>query len=268
VAAQDRERIDVLLVERGLADTRAKAQALVLAGDVSTCGTRIDKPGQRVPRDADLNVRAGRRWVGRGAEKIGPALDAFGLNPTGKRVLDVGASTGGFTQLVLERGATEVLALDVGRGQLDWKLRSDPRVRVLEGINARHLRPDLLPAVPDWAVVDVSFISLELVLPPVAACLAREGTIVALVKPQFEVGKGQVGKGGIVRERRLHREVLERLVGFVAENGLTCLGVCRAGLPGATGNQEYFIRLTHRGDVTPPDPAAWILAAVGTENGS
>jgi 23S rRNA (cytidine1920-2'-O)/16S rRNA (cytidine1409-2'-O)-methyltransferase len=243
VPARDRERIDVLLVERGLAETRAKAQAMVLAGEVSSAGTRIDKPGRQLPRDAEIEVKPRRRWVGRGAEKIGPALDAFGLNPSGLRVLDVGASTGGFTQLVLERGAAEVLALDVGRGQLDWRLRSDPRVRVLEGINARHLTPDLLPDVPDWAVVDVSFISLELVLPPVAACLGREGTIVALVKPQFEVGKGQVGKGGIVRDRALHDAVLERLTDFVQTRGWRCLGVCPAGLPGAGGNQEYFIHV-------------------------
>jgi 23S rRNA (cytidine1920-2'-O)/16S rRNA (cytidine1409-2'-O)-methyltransferase len=268
VPRQDRERIDVLLVERGLAETRAKAQALVLSGDVSSAGTRIDKPGQRIPREAEVCVKPGRRWVGRGAEKIGPALDAFGLDPSGLRILDVGASTGGFTQLVLERGAAEVLALDVGRGQLDWILRSDPRVRPLEGINARHLTSDMLPAVPDWAVIDVSFISLELVLPPVAACLAREGTIVALVKPQFEVGKGQVGKGGIVRDRDLHREVLGRLVEFVSARDWTCRGICPAGLQGAMGNQEYFIQVACRTTTQAVDPAAWIDAAVRTENPS
>ena len=238
-----RERIDVLLVERGLASSRAKAQALVLAGDVRSAGTRLDKPGQRIARDADLVVRPARRWVGRGALKIKPALAAFELDPTGLVVLDVGASTGGFTQLLLESGAAAVIALDVGRNQLDWSLRSDPRVHVLDGTNARYLTPDRLPAIPDWAVIDVSFISLERVLAPVAACLAKGGTIVALVKPQFEVGKGQVGRGGLVRDRDLHREVLQRLAGLARKNGWSCVGVCPAGLRGAGGNQEYFIHL-------------------------
>ena len=258
----DRERIDILLVERGLAASRAKAQALILSGDVSSAGTRIDKPGQRVLREAELSVRPARRWVGRGAEKIGPALDAFGLDPSARRILDVGASTGGFTQLLLSRGAAEVVALDVGRNQLDWSLRSDPRVHVLEGINARYLAPEQLPAIPDWAVIDVSFISLERVLPPVAACLPTGGTIVALVKPQFEVGKGQVGRGGLVRDPALHRDVLDRLVRFVDDQEWSCLGVCPAGLRGATGNQEYFLHVNRRPGSVSEDHRAWIEAAV------
>ncbi len=258
-----RERIDVLLVDRGLAPTRSKAQALVLAGDVSCGGNRIDKPGKLVDCEAELQVRPGRRWVGRGARKIGPALVAFGLDPSGLRVLDVGASTGGFTQLLLERGAIEVIALDVGHNQIDWRLRSDPRVRVLEGVNARHLVRDRLPFVPDWAVIDVSFISLEKVLQPVASCVAEGGTIVALVKPQFEVGKGQVGPKGLVRDRKLHRQVLERIVRFAQRSGWSVEGVCAAGLPGAQGNQEYFVHAALRtGSVAGSNWQTWIDDAI------
>jgi 23S rRNA (cytidine1920-2'-O)/16S rRNA (cytidine1409-2'-O)-methyltransferase len=261
-----RERIDVLLVDRGLAPTRSKAQALVLAGDVSCRGGRIDKPGQLVDREAELSVRPGRRWVGRGARKIGPALAAFGLDPSGLRVLDVGASTGGFTQLLLERGAAEVIALDVGRNQIDWRLRRDPRVRVLEGINARHLVPNQLPFVPDWAVIDVSFISLEKVLQPVASCVAAGGSIVALVKPQFEVGKEQVGRKGLVRDRGLHRGVLERIVRFAHRSGWSVEGVCAAGLPGAKGNQEYFVHaVVGTGSVVDSNWQTWIEDAIDTD---
>lgn len=258
-----RERIDVLLVDRGLAPTRSKAQALVLAGDVSCHGNRIDKPGHLVDPEAELKVRPGRRWVGRGAHKIGPALVAFGLDPDGLRVLDVGASTGGFTQLLLERGAVEVIALDVGRNQIDWRLRSDPRVRVLDGVNARYLVSDHLPFVPDWAVIDVSFISLEKVLLPVASCVVEGGTIVALVKPQFEVGKGQVGRKGLVRDRRLHRKVLERIVRFAQQSGWSVKGVCAAGLPGAQGNQEYFVHVVvGAGTVVGSNWQTWIDDAI------
>ncbi len=252
----------MLLVDRGLVPTRTKAQALVLAGHVSCGGNRIDKPGQLVDREAELSVRPGRRWVGRGAQKIAPALDAFGLDPADLRVLDVGASTGGFTQLLLERGAAEVIALDVGRNQIDWKLRSDERVHVLEGLNARHLVPADLPFVPDWAVIDVSFISLEKVLQPVASCVAPGGSIVALVKPQFEVGKEQVGRKGLVRDRGLHRQVLERIVRFVHVSGGSVKGVCAAGLPGAAGNQEYFVHsVVATGSVPGSDWRTWIDAA-------
>jgi len=253
VSKPARERIDVLLVDRGLAPTRSKARALILAGDVSSRGNRIDKPGQLVDREAEVNVKAGRRWVGRGADKLAPALLEFALDPGELRLLDVGASTGGFTQLLLAHGAAEVVALDVGHNQLDWRLRSDPRVHVLERVNARDLRPEDLPFVPDWAVIDVSFISLEKVLHPVAACVAAGGSIVALVKPQFEVGKGQVGRKGLVLGAELHRRVLTRIAAFAQRAGWPVAGVCPAGLPGATGNQEYFIHLVVGGAV---DPAA------------
>ncbi|NIM01518.1 MAG: TlyA family rRNA (cytidine-2'-O)-methyltransferase [Acidobacteria bacterium] len=256
-----RARLDVLLVDRGLAPTRSKAQALVLAGEVFSQGQRLDKPGQLVDVSVELSVRAGRAWVGRGAQKIAPVLEAFGLDPQGRRVLDVGASTGGFTQLLLERGAAEVIALDVGRNQLDWKLRSDSRVHVLEGRNARHLVAGELPFVPDWAVIDVSFISLEKVLHPVVACVAPGGTIVALVKPQFEVGREHVGRKGLVRDLERHREVLVRLVRFVLRGGWSVRGIRPAGLKGAQGNQEYFVHIVKTPDQR-PDWQAWIDVAL------
>ncbi len=250
-----------MLVERGLAATRSKAQALILAGDVFAGGNRLDKPGQLVDANADLSVRPGRAWVGRGAEKLAPALDVFELDPAGLGVLDVGASTGGFTQLLLERGAREVIALDVGRNQLDWRLRRDSRVRVLEGVNARHLDPEDLPFVPDWAVVDVSFISLEKVLHPVVACVGAGGSIVALVKPQFEVGKEHVGRKGLVRDLALHRDVLCRIARFVERGDWTIRGICPAGLRGAQGNQEYFM---HIGKASGRDAAwsSWVETAI------
>lgn len=237
------ERIDVLLVDRGLVPSRAKAQALILAGQVSSGGVRLEKAGIRVPVDAPLEIRPGRRFVSRGGHKLEAALRDFRIQVTGRDALDVGASTGGFTQVLLEAGAERVLALDVGRGQLDWSLRRDPRVHPLEGINARHLRPTDLPFPPSLAVVDVSFISLKLVLPAVAPCLTAEGEIVALVKPQFEVGRGKVGRGGIVRDPDDRRTVLEDLTQWSCSAGLGPAGLVRSALKGAEGNQEYFLLL-------------------------
>lgn len=241
--ASGRQRLDALLVARGLAPTRAKAQALVLAGLVRSEGRRLAKPGVLLPADTPLELLPSRRYVGRGALKLGPILDRFGVAVSGRVALDVGASTGGFTQVLLERGARTVLALDVGRGQLDASLRSDPRVVVLDGVNARQLEPAVLPAAPCLAVVDVSFISLELVLPAVAACLEPGGEIVALVKPQFEVGRGRVGRGGVVRSPEARRGVLERLVRFSRERGWGVLAVAPSPVRGAEGNLEYFLHL-------------------------
>jgi 23S rRNA (cytidine1920-2'-O)/16S rRNA (cytidine1409-2'-O)-methyltransferase len=238
-----RRRLDRLLVDRNLAPNRTRAQALILAGRVFSSGARIDKPGTRVDPDIDLEVTEGPRYVGRGGHKLRGALDAFDIDVTGEEALDVGASTGGFTQVLLEAGASRVVALDVGKGQLDWSLRNDPRVVPLEGINARYLEPAMLPFRPGLAVIDVSFISLALILPPVSGCLHRGGTIVALVKPQFEVGRGKVGKGGIVRDPALHREVLERLVGFARERGWGVEGITRSPIRGAEGNVEFFLCL-------------------------
>lgn len=238
-----RERLDRLLVERGLAATRAKAQALVLAGRVHAAGQRLDKPGVRVPVDSELVVDPGPRWVGRGGHKLDGALERLGVAVAGRDALDVGASTGGFTEVLLERGAARVIALDVGKGQLDWGLRNHPAVHPLEGVNARYLEPSLLPFPPDLAVIDVSFISLRLVLPPVLRCLPDEGDCVALVKPQFEVGRGKVGRGGVVRDREAHREVLEKVAAFAARDGWSVRGVARSAIRGAEGNVEFFLHL-------------------------
>jgi 23S rRNA (cytidine1920-2'-O)/16S rRNA (cytidine1409-2'-O)-methyltransferase len=254
-------RLDVLLVERGLAATRAKAQALLLAGLVTSGERRLEKPGQLVAADLPLSVAEGRRWVGRGATKLAPALARFGVDPAGRDALDVGASTGGFTQVLLEAGAARVIALDVGHGQLDWTLRNDARVVVLEGVNARTVAPDDLPFRPSLAVVDVSFISLRQVLPSTCACLAPGADVVALVKPQFEVGRGRVGKGGIVRDPALRDEVLGEMLAFATEHALGATALARSAVAGATGNVEFFLHL--RPGAAPAPEAA--LAAMRHE---
>jgi 23S rRNA (cytidine1920-2'-O)/16S rRNA (cytidine1409-2'-O)-methyltransferase len=237
------DRLDRILVSRGLAENRSRAQALVLAGRVTCRGVRLEKPGVRLAVDAPLEVRPGRRYVSRGGHKLAAALDCFAIEPAGRVALDVGASTGGFTQVLLEHGARSVIALDVGRGQLDWSLRQDRRVHPLEGVNARYLEPAFLPAVPSLAVIDVSFISTELVLPAVVGCLSPDGEVATLIKPQFEVGRGHVGRGGIVRNPELHREVLERAARFSRVQGWGVCGLCASPLPGAEGNREFFIHL-------------------------
>jgi 23S rRNA (cytidine1920-2'-O)/16S rRNA (cytidine1409-2'-O)-methyltransferase len=238
-----RERLDLLLVARGLAPNRGRAQALILAGRVRSGQTRLDKPGVRLADDTELTVLEGPRYVSRSGHKLSGALTEFSIDAVDRDALDVGASTGGFTQVLLEAGARRVIALDVGRGQLDFGLRNDPRVHVAEGKNARYLTPEELPFVPTLAVVDVSFISLLKVVPAVVRSIAAEGEIVALVKPQFEVGRGKVGRGGIVRDAALHREVLSTLTVRSGELGWGPQGVCRAALRGATGNQEFFLHL-------------------------
>ncbi len=237
-------RLDQLLVTRGLAPTRTKAQALILAGRVSSRGARLDKPGVKVDPDAPLDVVAPSRHVSRSGAKLLGALASFGLDVRGREALDVGASTGGFTQVLLEAGARRVVALDVGHGQLDWSLRQDPRVVAIEGINARYLRAAELPCRPSLAVIDVSFISLERVLPAIFSCLEPGGDVVALVKPQFEVGRGKVGRGGIVRDPELHREVLRRITRFVRVAGGAILALAPSPIPGAEGNTEFFVRLS------------------------
>jgi len=236
-------RLDQLLQQRGLAPSRAAAQAYVLAGRVFSGAERLDKPGTRLPHDAPLALRPGAPFVGRGGVKLAGALERFGLGVAGLDVLDVGASTGGFTDALLRAGAGRVIALDVGRGQLDWSLRNDPRVHALEGVNARRLEPARLPFVPALAVIDVSFISLRLVLPAVVNCLAAGGEVVALVKPQFEVGRAAVGRGGIVRDGRLHHDVLLRIAEFARERGWGVADVCASPLRGSDGNREFFLRL-------------------------
>jgi len=216
---------------------------MLLAGLVWSEGRRLDKAGSQISIDAPVEVAPGRRFVGRGAEKLQPALARFAIHPSGRDALDVGASTGGFTQVLLEAGAARVIALDVGHGQLDWSLRNDARVIVLEGVNARFLDPEMLPFRPSVATIDVSFISLRQVLERTCACLTPGADVVALAKPQFEAGKGRVGKGGVVRDPAVWNEVLEGLISFVRERGLGPVGVARSALPGASGNVEFFLHL-------------------------
>jgi 23S rRNA (cytidine1920-2'-O)/16S rRNA (cytidine1409-2'-O)-methyltransferase len=237
-----RERLDKLLVDRGQAATREKARRLVMAGAVHVGGRRVDKPGTAVPVDADLRVESDEiAFVSRGGVKLEAALRHFGTRVAGRVALDVGASTGGFTDCLLRHGARAVYAVDVGYGQFDWSLRNDPRVVLLERTNARFLAPDRLPGLAELAVIDVSFISLRLVLPPVVTCLVPAGEIIALVKPQFEVGKGRVGKGGVVRDPQLHAQVLEETRAVGARLGLVELGECESPVLGAKGNREFFL---------------------------
>jgi 23S rRNA (cytidine1920-2'-O)/16S rRNA (cytidine1409-2'-O)-methyltransferase len=244
-----RVRLDSLLSERGVFPSRTRAAASVLAGEVMLLPqrTRAEKPGQMVPADVEFEVAPSPEYVSRGAIKLANALDALELPVAGRRALDVGASTGGFTDCLLGREAAHVIALDVAYGQLDWGLRSDPRVTVLERVNARSLAPGALGYAPDLIVVDVSFISLAKVLPAVLACAAERFDCLAMVKPQFEVGRGQVGKGGVVREPELRRRALVA-VGEVARGlGAAVLGYASSGLPGPKGNRETFAWLAESG---------------------
>jgi 23S rRNA (cytidine1920-2'-O)/16S rRNA (cytidine1409-2'-O)-methyltransferase len=235
-----KKRLDVLLVERGLAESRAQAQALVLAGLVPG----YDKPGHAVHDDAELVVRAPPRYVSRGGEKLANALDVLNAEPEGRDCVDLGASTGGFTDYLLQRGAARVIAVDVGYGQLHPKLRGDPRVTVLERTNARELTE--LPFAPDLLVCDVSFISVRLVVPAVLPLLQRGWDAVVLVKPQFEAGRADVGRGGVVRDSEVHRRVLREVVEVAFGWGATAVGVVDSGLPGPKGNREFFVHFIDR----------------------
>ena len=250
-----KKRLDVLLVERGLAESRAKAQALVLAGRVRGHA----KPGTQLDEETELELELPPPYVSRGGEKLAHALDVFGVDPSGRDCLDLGASTGGFTDVLLQRGAARVIAVDVGYGQLHEKLRADPRVTVLERTNARALRE--LPFVPDLVVADVSFIGLRLVLPP-ALALARDGwEAVVLVKPQFEAGRADVGKGGVVRDVAVRRAVVRDLVQAALAWGGETAGVVDSGLPGPKGNREVFLHLVHRERPELPDDIDERIAA-------
>ena len=243
-----KRRLDSLLADRGLYESRSRAAAAVLAGDVTVAGRPARKPGELVADDTDLAVAAAPPFVSRGGIKLANALDAFGIDPTGRLALDVGASTGGFTDCLLQRGASAVIALDVAYGELHWRLRNDPRVTVIERRNARSLQPGELPYVPDLIVADVSFISLTKVLPAVLGSAAPEFDCLAMVKPQFEVGRERVGRGGVVRSgddrRRALVEVSERMR---SELGVAVLGYTPSGLPGPAGNRESFVWLAEPG---------------------
>ena len=247
-----RVRLDELVVARGLADTRSAARGLIMAGLVSVDGRISDKAGTPVPADAEIAVKERPRFVSRGGDKLQHALTVLGIDVEGVCALDVGASTGGFVDCLLSNGAAQVIALDVGRGQLDAGIRSDPRVLVLDKINARYLTPDLLPFRADFLTMDVSFISVDKVLPAVTACLAPRFRGLVLIKPQFEAGPAQVGKGGIVRDPSIHRKVLVERARFVIEEiGIDVLGICRSGLAGADGNREFFLHVSRGGEIGP-----------------
>ena len=231
----------MLLVTRGLAASRQAAQKLILAGEVFIGENRADKPGVPVAADAPIHIRQGMPYVSRGGFKLAAALDAFALNVADLTCADVGASTGGFTDCLLQRGAARVYAIDVGYGQMDWKLRRDSRVVVMERTNARYL--ESLPELVDLATVDASFISLTLILPKVYGWLEPDGQVVTLVKPQFEAGRDQVGKGGVVRDPTIHADVLRRVLMWANAQGLTPLGAIRSPLTGPAGNVEFLARL-------------------------
>jgi len=245
--AKVKERIDVALVARGLCETREKAARLLLAGAVTVDGKRVDKAGALVAPGADLRVAARQKFVSRGGDKLVHALETFAVSPKGHVCIDVGASTGGFTHCLLEGGASRVYAVDVGQGQLDASLRADGRVVVMEKTNARQLPPDAFPDPPRFATVDVSFISLEKVLPSVFNVLTSEGEAVVLVKPQFEIGKGLVGKGGVVRDASHHKSVMSRVARFCVLHGWHVRGVTPSPLKGPKGNREFFLHLTRTG---------------------
>ena len=236
-------RIDSLLTTRGLVESRARAQALIMAGRVLVEGAVVDKAGRLVNSESRITLKEGLKYVSRGGIKLAGFLDEFAVEVGGLVVLDVGASTGGFTDCLLKRGAARVIAVDVGKGILDYTLRNDPRVRVLEGRNIRYMEPSDLGEVVDLAVIDVSFISLEKVLAKVKALVKTDGRILALVKPQFEVGKGEVGKGGIVRDPAKHRAVVERIKGFAATLGLSPVAEGESPITGAKGNKEFWVYL-------------------------
>ena len=249
-------RLDALVVERGLAPTRARARALVLAGQVRVAGAAVSKAGAGVPHDAEVTLAApDHPWVGRGGVKLAHALDAFRIGVAGCTALDIGASTGGFTDVLLQRGAASVAALDVGRGQLAWKLRKDPRVAVIEGVNARGLAPAALPPAfrtVDLVTVDVSFISLKLVLPPLPALLRTGGDVVALVKPQFEAGRLEVGRRGVVTDAAVHRRAVDEVRSAADGIGLEPVAEAPSPVSGAEGNREFFLHLRSSGSEARP----------------
>ncbi len=240
-------RLDALLVDRGLAPSRERARALVLAGRVTVAGQAVAKAGAQVLTEAQLVlVEPDHPYVSRGGVKLAHALDHFHVDVAGRVALDIGASTGGFTDVLLRRGATHVVALDVGRGQLDWRLRSDPRVTTREGLNARNLKPEQLPPdfhVFDIVTIDVAFISLRLILPIVPALLTPRACVVALVKPQFEAGRAEVGKRGVIRDEAVHARVLDEVPAAAERVGLRRVDAVESSIQGVEGNREFFLLL-------------------------
>ena len=256
-----KQRLDLLLVERELAETREQAKRLIMAGEVTVDGQMVDKAGKVVPGDAQVEVRASLPYVSRGGVKLAAALDAFDIEAAGLVAVDVGASTGGFTDCLLQHGAAHVFAIDVGYGQLAWKLRNDARVSVLERTNVRYLENLPGGALADLAVIDASFISLSLVLPAALRLLSHRAQVVALIKPQFEAGKDQVGKGGVVRDERIHRQVLDNTWKLASSLDLGVGGLCASPLLGPAGNAEFLIWL-RRGQADLVDPETEIGRAL------
>ncbi len=250
-----KKRLDQLLVERGLVESRTRAQALVMAGLVFSGERRLDKSGLPLDEETAIEVRGqDHPWVSRGGLKLAKAIESFEVDPAGLTAIDVGASTGGFTDVLLAHGAAKIYAVDVGHGQLAWKLRNDPKVIVLERTNARHLSAQQIPEPVDMVVCDASFIGLEVVLPAALALTRPQAWLVALIKPQFEVGKGRVGKGGVVREPDLHAEVCERIRRWLAGlPGWTVRGIVESPITGPEGNKEFLI-VGRKADPIPPPP--------------
>lgn len=256
-----RRRLDAELVRRGLVESRARAVEVVRAGRVLVCGGPVASPSRRVAPDESITVQSPpRRYVSRGGEKLEAALEGFALDPAGARALDVGASTGGFTDCLLQHGAASVVAVDVGRGQLAWALRTDPRVVVLERTNARDLDAAMIGGPAPIAVADVSFISLLTIAPALARCTTPDARLVLLVKPQFEAGRAAIGKGGIVRDATVHRDVLVRVASGLAEQLLPVVEMLPSPLTGADGNREFLAHV--RRGARPPDPLELAAAAL------
>ncbi len=236
-----KKRLDTLLVERGLAESRAKAQALIMAGEVMAGGKPVAKSGTLVSEDAEITVKEPSPYVSRGGVKLGHALDVFEINVSGMVAADIGASTGGFTDCLLQRGAKKVYAIDVGRGQLDYRLRQDARVVVMEKINARYPVP--LPEKADLATIDLSFISVTKVIPSVVSLLKENGIMMVLIKPQFEARREEVGRGGIIKDSQMHARVLGRFIKWVVAHDLRLRGLVASPVLGAAGNKEFFVLL-------------------------
>jgi 23S rRNA (cytidine1920-2'-O)/16S rRNA (cytidine1409-2'-O)-methyltransferase len=252
--ARTRTRLDVALVDRGLVESRSRAQSLIMAGRVTVDGTVVTKAGTPTAEDAELDVTQPPRFVSRAGEKLENGLERFGISVEGELCLDIGASTGGFTDCLLTRGAARVAAVDVGRHQLHERLSADDRVTVIDGLNARNLAPDDLPFRATFLTVDVSFISLKLVLPPAFAALAEDWRAVVLVKPQFEAGRNQVRKG-VVRDTEVHRQVLAYICAFVEALDVTVQGICDSCVRGPAGNREYLIALRSPSPANSEEPA-------------
>ena len=261
MAAQaSKERLDLLVAQRGLADSQDQAQRLIMAGQVAVGDQVVDKPGTRVPLTSEVTVKGSPTFASRGGFKLAAALEAFGLDVRGWTVADVGASTGGFVDCLLQRGAIRVYAIDVGYGQLAWKLRQDPRVVVMERTNARHLNELAEPV--DLVTIDVSFISLKLILPAASGWLGEQGQIVALIKPQFEAAPEQVEDGGVVRDKAVHRAVLEGLTAWASSRDLGLMGLIRSPLTGPAGNVEFLAHWVP-GQQASADQAAMIRDCTG-----